>query len=232
VKDPPRIREAGSDAPPELRALFLDAKRPEPLAPAVDARVAGQVAALGSVSAAPPLKALPWLVAGGAVVAAGALLLVGTERASVPQPQVTSSAATAPSAAPIVVPAPVPSAVLKAPARDELKPASQASAASAARAAPAESASGSEDALAGEAKLLNQAHAAMAADPQRALAIAGEHAKRYPRGQLAAERELILVQALVKLGRVREAEARGRALRKNTPSSIYGERLDTIFKGK
>jgi TolA-binding protein len=113
-----------------------------------------------------------------------------------------------------------------------LKPASQASAVSAARAAPAESASGSEDALAGEAKLLNQAHVAMAADPQQALAIAGEHAKRYPRGQLAAERELILVQALVKLGRVREAEARGRALRKNTPSSIYGERLDTILKGK
>jgi hypothetical protein len=36
---------------------------------------------------------------------------------------------------------------------------------------------------------------------------------------------------LVKLGRVREAEARGRALRQSTPSSIYGERLDTILKG-
>jgi hypothetical protein len=41
-----------------------------------------------------------------------------------------------------------------------------------------------------------------------------------------------LVQALVKLGREREAEARGRALRKSTPNSIYGERLDTILHGK
>ena len=86
--------------------------------------------------------------------------------------------------------------------------------------------------MAGEAKLLNQAHAAMATDPRAAYGFASEHAKRYPRGQLAAERELILVQALVKLGRAHEAEARGRALRKSAPSSIYGERLDTILKGK
>lgn len=231
MKDPLRIREAGSDASPELRDLFLDARKPEPLPPAVDARVTGQVAALGSMPAAAPLKALPWLVAGGAVVVAGALALVGAERAA--EPQVASSAPSTLSTVPApVAPTPAPPVVAEAPARDEEKRASQASAASAARTTPAESASASEDALAGEAKLLNQAHAVMAADPQKALAIAGEHAKRYPRGQLAAERELILVQALVKLGRAREAEARGRALRKSTPSSIYGERLDTILKGK
>jgi TolA-binding protein len=227
VKDPLRIREAGSDAPPELRDLFRDAQKPEPLPPVVDARVTGQVAALGSVPAAAPLKAPPWFVAGGAVVVAGALALVGTQRGA--EPQVSSRAPSTPSAAPLVAAAPIPPAVAAAPAPDQEKRASQASAA---RATPAESASASQDALAGEAKLLNQAHAAMATDPQKALAIAGEHAKRYPRGQLAAERELILVQALVKLGRVREAEARGRALRKSTPSSIYGERLDTILKGK
>jgi TolA-binding protein len=72
----------------------------------------------------------------------------------------------------------------------------------------------------------------MATDPRTAYALASEHAKRYPRGQLAAERELILVQALVKLGRVAEAEARGRALRKSAPSSIYSERLDAILKAQ
>ena len=86
--------------------------------------------------------------------------------------------------------------------------------------------------MAGEAKLLNEAHVAMAADPRKAYALANEHAKRYPRGQLAAERELILIQALIRLGRTAEAEARGRALRKSAPSSIYGERLDAILKGK
>jgi hypothetical protein len=108
----------------------------------------------------------------------------------------------------------------------------RAPAASVRQVAPVEAASSSEDALAGEAQLLNRAHAAMASDPRKAHMFASEHAKRYPRGQLAAERELILVEALVKLGRVREAEARGRALRKSAPSGIYGERLDTLLKGK
>ncbi|HET9953806.1 MAG TPA: hypothetical protein VFQ61_04865, partial [Polyangiaceae bacterium] len=89
--------------------------------------------------------------------------------------------------------------------------------------------SSEEDTLSGETQLLNEAHRALSTDPNRALAIAREHAKRYPRGQLAAERELILVQALVKLGRRREAEAKGRGLRKAAPNSIYEERLDKVL---
>jgi hypothetical protein len=42
--DPPRLREGRSEAPPELRDLFLDAKRPEPLTPATDARPAARQA--------------------------------------------------------------------------------------------------------------------------------------------------------------------------------------------
>ena len=222
--DPPRLREGGSDAPPELSDLFRGAQKPEPLSAAADARMGAQITALGASSSASLAKLAPLLLAGGAVVVAGALaLLTPSEKGPVPAPSpaAMNSAAPAP-----LEPAPAPSPETEAPA--EAKPAP----ASAARATPAEAPSASEDALAGEAKLLNQAHAAMATAPQQALAIAGEHAKRYPRGQLAAERELILVQALVKLGRTREAEARGRALRKSTPSSIYGERLDAILKGK
>jgi hypothetical protein len=227
--DPPRLREAGSDAPPELRDLFRDAQKPEPLTPATDARMVTQITALGAPPAAPLVKALPWFVAGGAVVVAGALAFL-TPRTRSPDsvaagPAPVKSGAASVALEPAATPAP------QASATPEPKPAP---AASAARATPAEAApsAGVEDALAGEAKLLNQAHAAMATEPQKALVIAGEHAKRYPRGQLAAERELILVQALVKLGRTREAEARGRALRKSTPSSIYGERLDTVLKSK
>jgi TolA-binding protein len=223
VNDPARIRDGGSDAPPELRELFLDAKQPEPLTPAADARLAAQISALGALPAAPLGRVVPWLVAGGAVVVVGALALVAGRApapTAAPSPPLTNSAP-APAAPDAVQPA-----APEAPAPSERKPSPAASA------RPAEAASSSGDALAGEAKLLNQAHAAMASDPQKAHAIASEHAKRYPRGQLAAERELILVQALVKLGRAREAEARGRALRKSTPSSIYGERLDAILKGK
>ncbi len=224
--DPPRLREGGGETPPELRELFLDAKKPEPLAPATDARLIAKVTALGALPAAPLVKAMPWLLAGGAVVLAGTLALVAQRE---PAPAIAANPPAANAAAAPVAPERAAPALPELPASPEAK---RAAPPSAPRVAPAEVPSGSEDALAGEAKLLNQAHAVMASDPQKALAIAGEHAKRYPRGQLAAERELILVQALVKLGRTREAEARGRALRKSAPSSIYGERLDTILKGK
>lgn len=225
--DPPRLREGGSEAPPELKDLFLDAKKPVPLTSAQDAQLAARVTALAALPATPLVKGLPWLIAGGAVVVAGALTLV-TQRTptmgAAPSAQATNSAPAAASSE--VVPAEA------APEAQTPAVAERAPAASGRHAGPAAATSSSEDALAGEAKLLNQAHAAMSSDPHQAYAFASAHAKRYPRGQLAAERELIMVQALVKLGRVREAETRGRALRKSAPSRIYGERLDTILKGK
>jgi len=226
VIDPPRLREGGSDVPPELSDLFREAQKPVPLSAAADARLAVQVSALGMLWPAPLVKGAPWLIAGGLVVVAGSLALLTPHREgpSAPDHPTPTSAKTAPVT---LVPAPV--ATSEAPPTPEAK---HAPVANTGRTTPAEATSSSEDTLAVEAKLLNQAHAAMAADPQKALAIASEHAKRYPRGQLAAERELIVIQALVKLGRTHEAETRGRALRKSSPSSIYGERLDTILKSK
>jgi len=234
--DPPRLREAGTDAPSELKDLFRDAQKPTALAPATDQRVLAQITALGAPpSAAPLVKMAPWLTAGGLVVVAGALLLTSRDRAPGPPSTPTAPSAVVPlapsSSAPVAVTAPQSSAELKQPVSAELKqPASAPSAAPAVRAEAGNPAV--RDALADEARLLNEAHIAMATDPQTALTIVSEHAKRYPRGQLAAERELIRVQALVKLGRVREAEARARALRKSAPSTIYGERLDNILKGR
>jgi len=238
--DPPRLRDGGSHAAPELADLFRAARKPETLPSAIDARQLAKLTALGALPAAPLSKALPWLLAGGTVVLAGALALV-TQGEKAPRPAPSPPSAT--SAAAAVHPGSTAEAPPESPTPSEAErqfppvPAPAVSAmpavpARAARPVPAEAPSVSGDALAGEAKLLNEAHAVMASDPDRALAIAGEHAKRYPRGQLAAERELIRVQALVKLGRTAEAEARARALRKSTPSSIYGERLDTILKGK
>lgn len=227
--DPARLREGGSEAPPELTELFRAAKKPEPLTPATDARLLARITALGAAPTAPVMKG--WLMAGGAVVLAVATAFV-VQRA--PAPSAAPSPPPTHSASPTV-------AIEATPPADTAPPAAapeptvppQSKHAPAARAvAPAAAPSSSEDALAGEARLLNQAHAAMASEPRTALALASEHAKLYPHGQLAAERELILVQALVKLGRIREAEARGRALRKSAPSSIYGERLDAILKEK
>ena len=226
MSDPARFRDGGGDVPPDLKELFAGAPKPEPLPPAIDARVAVHIGALGPLPASPLVKLVPWAVGSGAIVLAGAIALVVQRRAPAPAAIVQPNEIAAP-AQTTADPTPSPASEPALPIETKSAPAP-----SVAHAAPAEAASASEDALAGEAKLLNQAHDAMSTDPRKALAIASEHAKRYPHGQLAAERELILVQALVKLGREREAEARGRALRKSTPNSIYGERLDTILHGK
>jgi hypothetical protein len=213
VNDPGRIRDDVGDAPPELRELFRDAQKPEPLPPAIDARLSAQVGALGSLPPWSLLKATPWLVGGGVAVLAGAMALVAQRPEPAPQAKPDRPA-------PISAPAPAVTAPSPPEPRGLQTP------------RPTRSQAPSEDGLAREAKLLHQAHGVMATDPRKALAIAGEHARRYPQGQLAAERDLILIQALVKLGRHREAEARARALRKRTPNSIYGQRLDTILQDK
>jgi hypothetical protein len=228
VNDPARLREGGPGTSPELKHLFADAAKPDPLPPAVDARLSAHIGAIGALPASSLVKLTSWLVVGGAVVAAGAVMVVVQRR---PARSEVTPAPPAPITAPApVVPAPTIPEIQETPNPPDNKAHAPSSPV---RASAPESASATpEDALAGEAKLLNEAHDVMASDPRKALAIAGEHAKRYPHGQLAAERDLILVQALVKLGRTREAEARARVLRKSTPNSIYGERLDTILHGK
>ncbi len=227
MNDPGRIRDLGLEGSPALKDLFVDAQKPEPLPPATDARLSAQIAAMGTLPALSLVKVMPWLVGGGAMLLAGAMTLIVQRRAPLPQAVPAVPEAMAAPAPVAQDPTLAETARLQAPA---LEPKAQPS--NAGRSASAEASSAPEDALAGEANLLNQAHVAMSTDPRKALTIASEHARRYPHGQLAAERELILVQALVKLGRAREAEARGRALRKSTPNSIYGDRLDTILHGR
>jgi hypothetical protein len=63
------------------------------------------------------------------------------------------------------------------------------------------------DSLVEELRLVDGARAAMGTDPARALATLAEHQRRFPRGQLSLERDVLRVSALVKLGRRAEAEA-------------------------
>jgi hypothetical protein len=223
MSDPTRIRDAGSEEPEELRELFRSAAKPEPFTSATHAALSRRIAV---IAAAPiplffPLlaKALPWLL-GAAVVTAGTLIMRAgggePERraASVAKPTVTVSAP------PVSAQPPArPPALAAVPVEPRAKVAAPAS--------PSD-----DDALAGETQLLLEAQRALATDPRNAIAIAREHARRYPRGQLVAERELLMVQALVELGRTREAEARGRELRKASPNSIYQERLDKVLRGR
>jgi hypothetical protein len=68
----------------------------------------------------------------------------------------------------------------------------------------------------------------MRAAPEVALQIAAEHAQRFPRAKLAAERALIQIEALHRLGR--DAEARALAQRiSGSAGGLYAERIKQLL---
>jgi hypothetical protein len=74
-----------------------------------------------------------------------------------------------------------------------------------------------------ERALLDVARTALVRDDATAaLASLGEHAHRFAKPLLAEEREALAVQALVKVGRVDEARARGAEFERRWPASISG----------
>jgi len=83
--------------------------------------------------------------------------------------------------------------------------------------------------IADEARLLEGARAALAIDPNRALEIANTHQQLYPTGQMSAERELIAVDALLRLGRRTEAEQRAAPRLSQFPNSLYARRLRQLL---
>ena len=93
---------------------------------------------------------------------------------------------------------------------------------------PSASASGAGT-LSAEAVLLEQARGEMRASPALALSIAAEHARRFPRGQLASERALIQIEALHRLGRDGEARTLARGLLGGASSGLYAERVHQLL---
>jgi hypothetical protein len=77
-----------------------------------------------------------------------------------------------------------------------------------------------------EAELLEQARAALTSgDGARALQRVNEHARRYPRGVLVQEREVLAIKALRRLGRDAEADRRAEAFSKAYPGSAFQRKL-------
>lgn len=81
------------------------------------------------------------------------------------------------------------------------------------------------DALLEEAQSLERVRARLGGDPAGALAALADHQRRFPRGQLGAEREYLTIDALSRLGRRDEARARARAFLARYPSSPYAVKL-------
>jgi hypothetical protein len=178
------------------------------------------------------------LVVGGGVAfaaARGALVRKGTA-ASVPA-DIALAAQIAPKrgAAGEVSPLEEPSSIAASPlttseaaaqappdAVDHAKPARVTSHASAARRAePA-------DTLAQEESILEDARRAVAASPEQALHLLNVHQRRFPSGELTAERMFLRTDALQRLGRAADARRQADTLVKRFPTSAYARLVPTL----
>ena len=176
------------------------------------------------------LKTIPWLVlafaAGGGT---GAAIHARVAMPEVPPMTAASVTATAAPAAPVPVPVPVPeptSAISLAPPEPSRTPVALPARTSAPSSSP-------DVALAAERALIERARMALARGQSgAALEAVDAHAKGYPRGRLAEEREAIAVQALVQGGRTADARARADRFRATYPNSVFGAAVDTVVPPK
>ena len=74
--------------------------------------------------------------------------------------------------------------------------------------------------------MLLEARKASTREPQAALRLLDEHARRFPSGLLVPERELLAIEVLRRVGRSAEAERRLRRFEARYPESIHLRRLE------
>lgn len=81
-----------------------------------------------------------------------------------------------------------------------------------------------------ELSLLHRAQASLRSDPARALQLARDHELQFPDGVLVQEREVIVVESLIRQGRRAEAEARARRFAMRYPGSAHAVRIEEILR--
>jgi hypothetical protein len=86
------------------------------------------------------------------------------------------------------------------------------------------------DSLAREVPLIDEGRAALVTAPSRALAVLETHRREFPRGQLAAEREFLAVQALLQMNHMADAKKRAEDLAVHYPSSSYAARAARLIE--
>lgn len=82
---------------------------------------------------------------------------------------------------------------------------------------------------AGEVPLLQSAQDALASDPAKALALCNEHARKFPNGTVAQEREVIAIDALLRLGNRPAAKARANRFNASYPGSPHARRIAKLL---
>ncbi|MDH5671834.1 MAG: hypothetical protein OEZ06_06765 [Myxococcales bacterium] len=246
--------ESGFEAPQELSALLRDELQrgqatvqlggQEARLQAILQGVGAQVGRpeLGQTPLAQPVTASSWLGGSGAklgaalgvlaLLGAGLWLARGGERdATFPAAAETPAPPTALQAAVPKLPEPEPTLAAPEPTQAQVPEPAEIEPARAElqkRTRPARRPAPPPDPAA-ELALLEQAQRAMASSPGRTLSLAQEHKKLYRHGQFQQEREMLAIEALLRLGEQRNAELRGRRFEKAFPRSSHVPRLRQLL---
>jgi hypothetical protein len=254
VSDPKRLTELGSEAPDALRGLLRSGKDDLPSA----ARLEGLAARLGPLlggaavggigetpapdpvpgPAVPPDPSAAASAASGSTVAAKAIgvgaavaILVGGAWLLTRPDPVTK---TAPSVAAPVQQSPAsriePSVAAEPPAPAAEPPPAAPESAAPKASPPASEAAREKASGPSESALLAQAQAALRTDPARALALTREHKRRFPKGALAQEREVIAIQALNRMGDGESARKRAKDFENSYPGSAHRRKVQDETK--
>jgi RNA polymerase sigma-70 factor (ECF subfamily) len=223
--------EAGRDEVPSAMQLAALAVKLGPIVGGVGgggggaARVgAGQVAGAGVAAKVMGGAAIVKMVAAGVAVAVlGVTAAHFGTRGPTRARETTTAPATPPAPATAPAPAPAP-ALAPAPApATALAPATATGSATASAPAPLTPLPVSE------VVLLEGAQDALARNPALALADCDDLARRFPHGLLDQEREVVAIDALVRLGRHDDANARAAKFAVAHPGSTHQRRIDAIL---
>ena len=84
-------------------------------------------------------------------------------------------------------------------------------------------------ALPSELQLLESAQAALAQDPNRSLELVDQHRRLYPDGAFAQERDVLELEVLSRLGRLRELGSRARLFLEHNPRSAHKSRVAMLL---
>ncbi|MFT3926440.1 MAG: hypothetical protein QM778_28100 [Myxococcales bacterium] len=144
----------------------------------------------------------------------------------------TDSSAVVPDAPASLEPSPVPAPSTRLPPASRVR-APQARVEAVELAVPPEAPAAVEQNVAdvpSELLLLARARRIMPANPARALELAEEHRSLHPSGVLTEERELLAIEALLRLQRKDEAEQRGRAFSDAFQSSVHAPRVRALLE--
>jgi hypothetical protein len=200
--------------PPEIRARALAGARAILAAGGAIPRSARHELPTVPVRSARARGPVRLALAGAVAIAVGAVGAVGALRGRVAHPPQTGLLASPRQPVPAVRDAsfggvprePPPAAAPHAPTAKPTRPAR---------------ASGAADAVAAELDLLQRAHGAYTRrDFSTALALIAEHARRFPKGHLAEQREALRVRSLMGSGHVDQADRAAAAFTVHFPRSV------------